>query len=119
VLSASVGNNFAILNIGTLFYLGKGVEQNYFKAFEWYKKATQNGDGVAQFFVGRMYRDGLGIHKDNVLAHAWFNVAAALGNEEAKLEVKNLELSMQNFEIQQSTGIYLQCRLTDFKNCLI
>ena len=30
-----------------------------------------------------MYKDGLGVPQDYVTAHAWFNLAAAQGNDEA------------------------------------
>ncbi len=43
------------------------------------KKAAEQGDEVAQFSLGDMYESGTGVPQDYVLAHMWFNLAAAKG----------------------------------------
>ena len=47
------------------------------------KKAEQ-GDAQSQFLAGMLYENGLGIAKDETLAHAWYRKAAAQGHREAK-----------------------------------
>ncbi len=84
-----------------LFWLNKGIEQNYPKAVyryaklfeegravpknaktaaEWYLKAAQLGIIGAQRKMGELYRSGTGVNKDMVAAYAWYNVTAAASN---------------------------------------
>jgi hypothetical protein len=53
-------------------------------AYFWNGQAADQGDAKAQYSLGRMYRDGECIPQDYVLAHMWFNLAAAQGKPEAR-----------------------------------
>jgi peptidoglycan hydrolase-like protein with peptidoglycan-binding domain len=44
---------------------------------------AEQGDGRAQRLVGLIYRDGLGVPRDLVLAYAWLHVAAGNGEPQA------------------------------------
>lgn len=48
-------------------------------AAEWFRKAAEQGDGEAQFLLGRMHYDGNSIAVDYVQAHMWFDLAASSG----------------------------------------
>ena len=39
----------AQVNLGTMYAYGVGVEQDYAKAAEWFKKATEQGNAGADF----------------------------------------------------------------------
>mgnify|MGYP000461833309 CR=1 FL=1 len=45
------------------------MEQDYAKAIYWYEKAVENKEVLAFNNLGLMYKDGLGVEKDN--AKAW------------------------------------------------
>jgi uncharacterized protein len=45
----------------------------------WYRKAAEQGDAHAQFNLGVMYADGIGVPQDAVQAYMWYNLAAAQG----------------------------------------
>ena len=47
-------------------------------------KAAEQGDAQAQYDLGVMYDSGQRIPEDDVQAYAWFNVAAAQGNDDAQ-----------------------------------
>ncbi len=49
---------------------------------EWRPLAEQ-GDASAQFYLGFMYSDGLGVLQDNRRTHMWLNIAASNGHEDA------------------------------------
>ncbi len=51
----------------------------------WYRKAAEQGFAGAQYNLGIMYGKGEGMPRDSVCAHMWFTLAAALGDEKAKL----------------------------------
>ena len=52
--------------------------------FEWYRRAAEQGFGVAQFILGQMYRDGYGVPQNTVSAYMWFRVAEQTENYIAK-----------------------------------
>ena len=56
---------------------GQGVPQDYALAVQWYRKAADQGYGVAQQDLGLMYANGHGVPQDYVLAHMWCNLATA------------------------------------------
>ena len=64
---------------------------------EWRKKA-ETGDANAQFNLGVMYDNGMGVPKDLVQAHVWLNIAGAKGHEIAK---KNLEIAEKEMTSEQ------------------
>lgn len=66
----------AQVNLGTMYAYGVGVEQDYAKAAEWFKKAAEQGNAGAQFNLGRMYEVGDGVEQDSVKAADCYKKAA-------------------------------------------
>jgi TPR repeat protein len=62
--SAGQGNQFAEYALGTMYYAGKGVEQDYGEAFRLFKAAAAQGNVFALYELGRMYEKGAGIPAD-------------------------------------------------------
>ena len=58
------------------------------------KKDAEAGKAEAQFNLGVMYNSGVGVEKDYAGAYAWFNLAAANGNENAGKDRDALEKRM-------------------------
>ena len=96
---AQNGNRVAQNNLGAAYYNGQGVEQDLNEAIKWYKKAADLGHGVArwnletiarqghagaQYNVGLLYHEGIGIKQNNVTAYAWWDNAATNGYQDAK-----------------------------------
>ena len=46
----------------------------------WYRLAATKGDADAQNNLGNMYRDGLGVLKDEAEAVRWYRLAAVQGH---------------------------------------
>jgi hypothetical protein len=57
---------------------GDGVQQDYAKALEWFRRAAEQGDRDAQFYLGTLYERGDGVRQDYARAWAWLK--AAQGN---------------------------------------
>lgn len=53
------------------------------EALRWFRKAAEQGVAAAQFNLGNMYWNGMGVLQDFVYAHMWLNIAAANGAESA------------------------------------
>jgi SEL1 protein len=62
--------------IGRMFLRGEGMEQNFGTAATWFRRGIVNGDPFAQYHMGIMHRDGLGMPKDSTRAAACFKAAA-------------------------------------------
>ena len=60
---------------------------------EW-RAAADDGDARAMLALGRLFRAGLGVPQDHVLAHMWFNLAASRGQAEAAEERDALAAKM-------------------------
>ena len=88
-----------IIRLGAAYYNGQGEEQDLNEAIKWYKKAADLGHGVArwnletiarqghagaQYNVGLLYHEGIGIKQNNVTAYAWWDNAATNGYQDAK-----------------------------------
>jgi hypothetical protein len=66
----------------------RGIEalnrKDYASALSWFQKGSDHGSPIAQFNMGWMYRDGLGVKQDYSQALVWFQKAAAQGNAPAQ-----------------------------------
>src|SRR5215211_2987530 len=91
---AAEGDARAQSLLGLVHYRARGVAQDYSEAATWFRRAADQGDANAQFYLGVMssagqgqpqaqYNLGLSYAKgefgepDNVSAYMWFNLAAA------------------------------------------
>ena len=58
-------------------------EEEYKTAYKLLLPLAEQGNAKAQSKLGDMYFQGKGVHQDYVLAHMWFNLAAASGDKDA------------------------------------
>jgi TPR repeat protein len=61
-----------------------GVTKDYEKALEWYRKAADQNEPLAQANLGVMYARGFGVTKDYEKALEWYRKAAAGGSAMAE-----------------------------------
>lgn len=54
------------------------------KAFEWFKKAAEQGNAEGQFFLGCSYSAGIGVEEDQSKAIEWLEKAAEQENADAQ-----------------------------------
>ena len=89
----------AQFNLGLMYEKGQGVPQDYAEALKWYRKAAEQGNAKAvkwyrnaaeqgnaeaQFTLGRMYDERLGVPQDFAEAVKWYRRAAEQGFAEAQ-----------------------------------
>ena len=60
-----------------MYFNGWGVEVDYKKAFQWYEKASKNGNTYAQY-VCDMYWNGFGVKVNTDTAQIWWKKAAIM-----------------------------------------
>ncbi len=73
---AKQGSATLQISLAFMYYVGRGVDQDYSKAAEWYRRAAEQGHIRAQFNIGVMYFKGQGVMKDYSEAARWYRRAA-------------------------------------------
>ena len=87
--AAQQGHAGAQNNLGSLYFNGKHVEQDYKKSFELFKAAS--GELIAaQYNLGLSYLNGYGTEKDVDLAVEYFLLASSHGDNKSKLKLAEL-----------------------------
>jgi len=88
----------AMSQIGGMYYLGIGVEQDYVKAAEWYEKAANQGNVDAMTLLGSQYLTGTGTEENQMEVAKWLQKAADLGNTYAMLWLGQMNYYANNME---------------------
>ena len=81
-------------NLGIAYAYGEGVEQDYFEAVKWYRKAAEQGYAFAQYFLGMVYENGEGVSQNYKEAVKWYRLAAEQGDFYAQC---NLRVMYENW----------------------
>jgi len=81
---AKAGNADAEHLLGLMYYMGRGVPQDYRQALAWHRKAAAKGKADAQYVVGAMYYTGNAVIQDHKEAVVWFRKAAEQGHADAQ-----------------------------------
>lgn len=77
---AEQGDSFYQAYLGDHYSEGRGVRQDYVKAFYWYKKSADQGDSTGQFNVAYAYETGKGVRQDYVKSFEMAKKSADQGN---------------------------------------
>src|SRR3954471_11089995 len=67
-IRAEAGDKTATRQIAEAYYLGRGVDQDFKVAAQWYEKLAKQGDVRAQTSLGLIYARGYGVEKNMPLA---------------------------------------------------
>lgn len=101
--AAEQGHARAQQNLGALYEKGEGVPQNYAEAAKWYVRAAQGGNMLAKYNLGILYEQGVpGVPINVVLAHMWFNLAAAQGSADAARFRDELAANMSRDQVAEA-----------------
>ena len=111
---AEAGDPDAQFNLGVMYNNGQGVPQDYKKAMKWYTLAAEQGYADAQNNLGAMYDRVL---QDNTMAHMWFNVGSANGNELGGTNREKIAKKMTPADISKAQAMARKCMSSDYKNC--
>ncbi len=81
---ADKGVVVAQTNLGYMYSLGEGVEQDLAESAKWFRRAAEAGSTAAQVTMGALAYHGEGMERNAVEAYAWFSIAAAGGQDSAE-----------------------------------
>ena len=76
------GNTKAQTHIGSMYFNGDYVSQNYSESAYWLKKAADQGEPLAQFLLGFAHFFGLGVTESKLEAAYLIDMAIASGDKE-------------------------------------
>ncbi|RGG46464.1 sel1 repeat family protein [Ruminococcus sp. AF21-11] len=76
--------------IGKMFCYGRGTEQNYQKAFEWFERSAKQKNKFAQFSLANLYYYGSGIEKDLSQAFLWYQRSSSQGQPYAAYSIAQM-----------------------------
>lgn len=77
-------------NLGILYFIGKGVKQNFSQALKLFTQAAQKGDVESTILVGSMHEKGQGILKMPEEAIYWYKKAIQKGSHDAQFKLASL-----------------------------
>lgn len=77
---AKAGDASAMNEVGTWYYTGKHVPQDYAQAYEWWKKASLKSDVRAIANLGMCYQLGRGVERDSIDAVRLYEKSIKDGN---------------------------------------
>ena len=80
----------------------------YEEAYKLWQEAARRGDAKSLYELGKLYGDGLGVLRNIVHAHAYFNVAAAKGQREAFAARQIVESRMTPEQLAQAEKLALE-----------
>jgi uncharacterized RDD family membrane protein YckC len=91
---AEKGDSSAQQVLASNYLTGRGgVPKDYVLALQWYQKAAAGGDPDAEYFLGFMYENGIGVDKNKDEAIRWYSITAHSGDgANARNAKKHLEL---------------------------
>jgi TPR repeat protein len=79
---AEQGDVRAQMNLGTMNYTG--APPNHEEAAKWFRLAAEQGEVLAERYLGYMYANGQGVARDDKEAVKWYGRAAEHGDADAQ-----------------------------------
>jgi TPR repeat protein len=86
----SATNTDAMVNLGTMYVKGFGVERNIAVAFTLFERAAAYGHETAAFYMGGMYENGIGVTADKAESIRYYTIAAEANMPTAQLKLGTL-----------------------------
>ena len=78
---------------------------------------AEQGHNISQTALGSFYEAGSGVLQDNVMAHMWFNIAAANSSEKAIGIRDNLAKNMTSVDISKAQSMARKCMDSNYEEC--
>lgn len=107
---AGQGHAKAMLEIGMLYGMGRGVPRSEELAVDWFRKASENGSAAAQFNMGIAYQEGMGVDQDINEAIRWYTKASENGSTKADVNLASLYTGSYGVPLNVEMAIHHICR---------
>ena len=110
---AKEGNARAQNDLGFMYSIGQGVQQNFKTAAMWYEKSAQQGHTKALMNLAGLYMAGRGVQHSIVEAHKLYNLASILARRDNRRHIaqsRRDEIANRLTAAQLSTARERACR---------
>jgi hypothetical protein len=102
---AMSGDAEAQNNVGEIYSKGLGIAPDYGMAFQWFKKAADQGYGRAKINLGYLYEQGLGVPQDQAMALNLYREASGITDELMYASVVQVQIKAKD---EQISGLQTQ-----------
>lgn len=103
---AEQGSAEAQATVGGAYFYGIGTKRDYSKAAKWLRRAAEQSGYVERArtmaMMGILYKNGLGVPQDKVMAYMWLNLSVAAGQHKAAKERGELANEMTREQIAEA-----------------
>ena len=100
--------------LGALYYT---IDMDLAERVRWLRKAAEQGHADAQWSLAVRYATGMGVRRNSMLAHMWYNIAGANGRKYASGNRDIIERDMTRAEIRRATELARACINSDYQDC--
>jgi TPR repeat protein len=90
---------------------------DYVPAIRLFRPLAEQGNAKAQNVLGVMHRRGQGVARNSVRAFLWFSRAAARGDAQAKVELRDVSQTMTAEELSQAREMTDACEASNYRQC--
>lgn len=95
IMAAEQNLRDAEAQLGLLYVSGDAeVPRDYEQARYWFNRAAHRGDARSQFYLGRIFSEGLGTESNPAIGHMWYEVSYHFGYEQALTYMERLHDDM-------------------------
>ena len=100
-----LGDVDAQFNLAMSYSFGKGVDQNFEKALDWFLKCANQDDAKAKYYVGVMYSNGHGTQVDLEKAAVWLMKSANQGDADAQCDLGIMYLQGRGVDKNETAAV--------------
>ena len=104
-LAETSDHGYAQYYMGMMYMKGQGVEQDYKKAGEWFRKASEKGIPQAQYKLGDLYFKGRGVPKDFEYAYIWYSVGATHAHKLSVAAIDKAKAKLSEEELKEADKV--------------
>ena len=109
-LKSLAGNSKGAAEVlfGDLHMEGTGVSHNYSLAWDWYKRAAEEGNAEGQYKLATMYLQSRGVPLNPKRARKWLLMAAEQGHAEARAALQRIGIKLPAVKAQDDGAVNKQ-----------
>ncbi len=104
-LAETSDHGYAQYYMGMMYMKGQGVEQDYKKAGEWFRKASEKNIPQAQYKLADLYFKGRGVPKDFEYAYIWYSVGASHAHKLSVSSIDKAKTKLSEEELKEANKV--------------
>ena len=116
-LAAEQGHPKSQFELAEAYRWGTGVIQNYAEAIKWHYRSAKQGSIISQDRLGYVYWEHFDDPESNLLAHMWYNIAAANGSYDSGRLRDQIASSMNKADISKAQAMARECMDSGYTKC--